>query len=159
MNRTARGLFWQAALGVVLLAATLSAGCRESEPESGTEMAAMAESAPAAVIVAPQDGDEVTGPDLMVELAAEHIALRPAGVDEPNSGHLHLFIDREPTPVGEAIPNGPGIVHLGRGQTEHLLEGLEPGEHVVIAVLADYLHVRLADARTDTVRFTVRVAQ
>jgi hypothetical protein len=117
------------------------------------------ESAPGAVIVAPRDGDEVAGPNLRIELAAERITLRPAGVDEPNSGHLHLFIDREPTPVGEVIPNEPGIVHLGQAQTEHLLEGLEPGEHMVIAVLADYLHVRLPDTKTDTVRFTVRVAQ
>ncbi len=119
----------------------------------------MAESAPMAVIVAPQDGDEITGPNFTIQLAAENIALRPAGVDEPNSGHLHLFIDREPTPVGEVIPNEPGIVHLGQAQTEFLLEGLEPGEHVVIAVLADYLHVALPEAKTDTVRFTVRAPQ
>ena len=96
---------------------------------------------------------------MTIELAAENIALRPAGVDEPNSGHLHLFIDREPTAVGAVIPNEPGIVHLGQAQTEHTLEGLEPGEHVVIAVLADYLHIRIPNAKTDTVRFTVGVVQ
>jgi hypothetical protein len=157
MKETNRVLLRRAVLGTALLALAVTAGCRESEPEG--EAAAMAESGPAAVIVAPQDGDEVTGPNLTIQLAAENIALRPAGVDELNSGHLHLFIDREPTPVGETIPTGPGIVHLGQAQTEHTIEGLEPGEHVVIAVLADYLHVSLADAKTDTVRFTVRPAQ
>jgi hypothetical protein len=78
---------------------------------------------------------------------------------EPNSGHLHLFIDREPTPAGQVIPNEPGIVHLGQAQTEHLLENLNPGEHVVIAALADYLHVRIPNAKTDTVRFSVRAVQ
>jgi hypothetical protein len=101
----------------------------------------------------------VAGPAVTIELAAEHIALRAAGVDEPNSGHLHLFIDREPTPVGAVIPTGPGIVHLGQAQTEYTLEDLEPGEHVVIAVLADFLHVTIPGARTDTVRFTVRAPQ
>lgn len=155
--RTAHGLFSQPALGVALLAVAVSAGCREAEPEG--EPATTAESAPAAVILAPQDGDEVTRPSFTIRLAAENIALRPAGVDEPNSGHLHLFIDREPTPAGAVIPNEPGIVHLGQAQTEYTLEGLEPGVHTVIAALADYLHVRLADAKTDTVRFTVTAAQ
>jgi hypothetical protein len=149
-------LLCRPALATALLAAAVSAGCRESEPEG--EPAVMAESAPAAVILAPQDGDEVAGPNLTIELAAERITLRPAGVDEPNSGHLHLFIDREATPAGAVIPSEPGIVHLGQAQTAYTLEGLEPGEHVVIAALADYLHVRLANARTDTVRFTVTVA-
>jgi hypothetical protein len=157
MKRTVRGSFWRPALGVALLAAALSAACREAEPEG--ESSATVESTPAAVIMAPQDGDEVTGSALTIALAAEHIALRPAGVDEPNSGHLHLFIDREPTPAGAVIPNEPGIVHLGQAQTEHLLEDLEPGEHVVIVALADYLHVRIHNAKTDTVRFTVRAAQ
>ncbi|UCC85002.1 MAG: DUF4399 domain-containing protein [Gemmatimonadota bacterium] len=154
MKGTARGLFWRPALGAALLAAAVSTACREVEPEG--EPAAMPEDAPAAVIIAPRDGDEVTGPSLKIELAAERITLRPAGVDEPNSGHLHLFIDREATAAGEVIPNEPGIVHLGQAQTEHTLENLEPGSHIMIAVLADYLHVRLADAKTDTVRFTLR---
>jgi hypothetical protein len=157
MKMTVRDSFWQPALGVALLAAALSAACRDAEPEG--ESSATVESTPAAVIVSPRDGDELTGPNLTIELAVEHIALRPAGVDEPNSGHLHLFIDREPTPAGQVIPNEPGIVHLGQAQTEHLLENPNPGEHVVIAALADYLHVRIPNAKTDTVRFSVRAVQ
>lgn len=153
MKRTVRGLLCKPALGVALLAAAFSAACGEAEPEG--ESSATVESTPAAVIVSPRDGDELTGPNLTIELAVEHIVLRPAGVDEPNSGHLHLFIDREPTPPGQVIPNEPGIVHLGQAQTEYLLEELEPGEHAVIAALADYLHVRIPNAKTDTVRFTV----
>jgi hypothetical protein len=68
-------------------------------------------------------------------------------------------MSRTAAPAGQVIPNEPGIVHLGQAQTEHVLEGLEPGEHVVIAVIADYLHVRLPDAKTDTVRFSVRAVQ
>jgi hypothetical protein len=137
---------------VAVALAVLVSGCRESEPEADQPVAGVA----AAVIVSPGVGETVSGPSVRVELAVENIALRPAGVDEPASGHLHLFIDRDLTPAGVVIPNEDGIVHLGKAQTEHLLEGLAPGEHTVIAVLGDYLHIRIANARTDTVHFSVR---
>jgi hypothetical protein len=142
-------------VGTAFVAVTLAvmvSGCREAEPEADQPVAKAA----AAVIVAPVAGETVSGPSVRVELAVENIALRPAGVDESDSGHLHLFIDRDLTPAGEVIPSEDGIVHLGKAQTEHLLEALAPGEHTVIAVLGDYLHIRIADARTDTVRFSVR---
>jgi hypothetical protein len=141
----------RAAIVAAALAVLLS-GCRGSEPEADQPVAEAA----AAAIVVPSDGDMVSGSSIKVELAVENIALRPAGVDEPNTGHLHLFIDRDLTPAGEVIPNENGIVHLGKAQTEHLFEELVPGEHTVIAVLGDYLHARIPDARTDTVRFSVR---
>ena len=111
--------------------------------------------APAAVVVAPADGAMLTGPDVTVELAAERVTLAPAGTMEPGTGHLHLFINHDLTPEGEVIPTEEGIVHLGKAQTEHVLQGLQPGNYTVIAVLADGAHVRLAGAATDTVRFMV----
>lgn len=108
---------------------------------------------PAAVIVAPADGAMLTGPDVTIELAAENITLAPAGTMEPGTGHLHLFVNHELTPEGEVIPTEEGIVHLGKAQTEHVLQGLTPGNYTVIAVLADGAHERLAGAATDTVRF------
>jgi hypothetical protein len=109
----------------------------------------------AAVIVAPADADTVDGPSVRIELATENVAVRPAGTEEPGSGHHHLFVNRDLTPLGETIPAESGIIHLGGAQTEHTLEDLAPGTYTVIAVLGDYQHVRL-DAKTDTVRFTVR---
>jgi hypothetical protein len=140
---------------IAFVAAALAvfvSGCREAEPEADQPIAEVA----AAVIIAPGDGDTISGSSVRVELAAENVALRPAGVDEPGSGHLHLFIDRDLSPEGEVIPTEDGIVHLGKAQTEHVLEDLPPGEHMVIAVLGDYLHVRVPKAKTDTVRFSVR---
>ncbi|UCC73938.1 MAG: DUF4399 domain-containing protein [Gemmatimonadota bacterium] len=139
-------------LSAALLAAW-SAGCQQAEPQ---REAVEARDRPAATIVAPADGDTLSRPEVRIEFAVEHIALRPAGTDEPDSGHLHLFVNRELTPAGEVIPAEQGIVHLGQAQTEHLLEDLEPGDYTVIAVLGDYLHVRIPGAKTDTVRFTVR---
>ncbi len=112
--------------------------------------------APAAVIVAPADGATLSGPDVQVDLAVENITLAAAGMHEPGTGHLHLFINRDLTPVGEVIPAGEGIVHLGKPQSGYLLEGLEPGEYTIVAVLGDWAHVRIAEALTDTVRIVVQ---
>lgn len=110
---------------------------------------------PAAIITAPANGDTVRGTAVTVQLGARGITIRPAGTNEANTGHHHLFIDRDPTPVGEAIPVEPGIVHLGAAQTEYALEGLAPGEHRVIALIGDFAHVRIGTVATDTVHFTV----
>lgn len=129
------------------------AGC--SRPPAQQQEEAAAPPAPAAVIVAPADGAMLTGPDITVDLAAENIQLAPAGTMEPNTGHLHLFLNHDLTPEGEVIPTGEGIVHLGQAQTEHVFQGLQPGDYTLIAVLADGAHVRLSGAATDTVRFMV----
>ena len=104
----------------------------------------------------PADGATVTGPDVRVVLQAHGVEIVPAGVEQPNSGHHHLFMDVPVTAAGEPIPAGPGIVHLGGAQTEHTFEGLAPGEHVLIATLGDWLHVPIESVGADTVRFTIQ---
>jgi hypothetical protein len=127
--------------------------CSEGRDASG---AAEAEDAAASVsILAPADGATLPSGPVTIVLGANGVAIVPAGTDEPSSGHHHLFVDREPTADGEAIPTGEGIVHLGAAQTEAVLEGLASGEHTVIAVLGDFLHRRIGTVATDTVRFTI----
>jgi len=107
-------------------------------------------------ITEPASGAVMDGPNARIVLAASGIAIGPAGVDS-NAAHHHLFLDTDPTPAGQPIPAGEaGIVHLGQGQTEHTFEGLAPGSHRVIAVLANWVHVPLAPPVHDTVEFTVR---
>lgn len=108
-------------------------------------------------ITSPASGATIQGDRVTIELGAGGVSVVPAGTDQPNSGHHHLFIDRDVSPVGEPIPTEAGIVHLGLAQTSHVLEGLQPGEHTVIAVLGDFQHVRVGTVATDTVRFTVVV--
>jgi len=107
-------------------------------------------------IVGPADGATVTGPGLRVELQAHGVEIVPAGVEQPNSGHHHLFMDVPVTAAGEPIPAGPGIVHLGGAQTEYTFEGLDAGEHILIAQLGDRLHVPVESVGADTVRFTIQ---
>jgi hypothetical protein len=107
-------------------------------------------------LLTPSDGVEVLGTSVQVRLAAEGIEIAPAAELRPGAAHHHLFIDRDVAVWGAAIPAEPGILHLGAGQTEHMVTGLEPGEHRIIAVLGDNLHVPLQPPVADTVRFTVR---
>ncbi len=108
-------------------------------------------------IVEPVDAADVSGPDVRIVLAAAGVEIAPASEERSGTAHHHLFIDRTLTPPSDEIPAGvTGIVHLGRGQTEFVIQGLEAGTHTVIAVLADWAHVPLDPLATDTVRFTVR---
>lgn len=108
-------------------------------------------------IVEPADGAVVNGRDVRVVLAATGIEIAPANEERSGTAHHHLFIDRTITPLGDTIPAGvTGIIHLGRGQTEFVVQGLAPGPHTVIAVLADWAHVPLDPLTTDTIRFSVR---
>ena len=111
----------------------------------------------ASVEIAEPDDRAVIGGDVNVVLVARGIEIAPAADEREGTAHHHLFVDRDLTPLGDTIPSGvTGILHLGRGQTEFLLRGLAPGNHTVIALLADRGHVPLSPPASDTVRFTVR---
>lgn len=108
-------------------------------------------------IVEPVDGAVLTDGSVRVVLKARGVEIAPASDPRQGTAHHHLFVDRDVTPLRDTIPAGVlGILHLGRGQTEFVLEELEPGEHRVIALLANHSHVPLEPPAADTVRFTVR---
>lgn len=136
------------ALALSLLLAPLAAACGESAPVP---------SEPARVrIVAPTEGQVIEGTEVLVQLDAEGVRITPATVQDAGTGHHHLFIDRDITPLSDTIPAGvTGILHMGQGQTEFLLTDMEPGEHRLIAVIANWGHVPLTPPAVDTVRFTV----
>ncbi len=107
-------------------------------------------------ITAPRNGATVSGP-VKITLQATGVEIVPATDERPGTGHHHLFVDHDLTPVDDTIPRGvTGILHLGRGQTEFVLDSLKPGPHRVIAVVADWRHVPLKPLVVDTVRFTVK---
>ena len=108
-------------------------------------------------IVEPVAEATVDGPDVRIVLSAAGVEIAPASEERSGTAHHHLFIDRPLTRPSDTIPAGvTGIIHLGRGQTEFVLQGLAPGTHSVIAVLADWAHLPLDPLATDTVRFTVQ---
>ena len=89
--------------------------------------------------ITPEDGTTVTSP-VTVEFGVERMDVVPAGVDQPNSGHHHLLVDTEMPPLDQPIPADSYHIHFGDGSTSTELE-LEPGEHTLLLLLGDHLHV------------------
>jgi Domain of unknown function (DUF4399) len=120
-------------------------------------MAALGQTGHATVkIVSPANGSTLSGP-VKVVLQATGVEIVPATVERPGTGHHHLFVDHDLTPVDDTIPRGvTGILHLGRGQTEFVLDSLKPCPHRVIAVVGNWKHIPLNPLVVDTVRFTVK---
>jgi hypothetical protein len=107
-------------------------------------------------ITAPATGATVSGP-VKVTLVATGVEIVPATVERPGTGHHHLFVDRDVTGINDTIPKGTtGIIHLGRGQTEFVLDSLKPGPHRIIAVVGDWRHIPLNPWVVDTVQITVK---
>jgi len=108
-------------------------------------------------IVEPKGGDSVKGPSIHVVLQAQGVEIAPAAEHRAGTAHHHLFLDTDLTAPDGAVPVGvPGIVHLGKGQTEYTFEAVAPGVHRLIALLADPNHIPLKPLVADTVRFVVK---
>ena len=107
-------------------------------------------------IVEPADGAMVEGGSVLVTLEVSGLTIAPAGTMEPGTGHHHLVVDGVLPVGGLPIPMVAGVhVHMGQAQTEYELTGLDAGEHMVIAVVGDGLHVPLDPWVVDTIRFVV----
>jgi hypothetical protein len=98
----------------------------------------------------------VLSTSVQIRLAAEGIEIAPAAEMRRDTAHHHASIDQDVTAWDIPIPAGPEILHLGGGETEVTVTGLDPREHRIIAVPGDNLHVPLQPPVADTVRFTVR---
>jgi hypothetical protein len=108
-------------------------------------------------IVSPSDGDTLASGVVTVRLEVEGLVVVPAGVEQASSGHHHLLVDAPLPALDLPVPSEAGrYIHLGKGQTEFLLEELDIGEHRVIALVGDHMHVPLSPPVADTVRFVVR---
>ena len=107
-------------------------------------------------ITSPAEGDTVTGSAVHITLNATGIEIAPAADARPETAHHHLYLDVD-FPQSEAtIPMGvAGVVHLGQAQKEYHWEGVTPGPHRLIAVLADPGHIPVRPYVTDTVNFVV----
>ena len=107
-------------------------------------------------ITEPANNATVSSP-VKIVLKTTGVEIVPATDERPGTGHHHLFLDHALTPAKDTIPRGvTGILHLGRGQTEFVLDSLKPGPHRVIDVVADSKHRPLSPMVADTVNFTVK---
>lgn len=107
-------------------------------------------------ITAPADGASVAEGPVTVRFEVEGLRIVPAGTMDLGTGHHHLVVDTTLASWADPIPAMPGrFIHLGQGQSEFVLDGLSPGDHTVIAIVADGVHIPLDPPVADTVTFTV----
>lgn len=89
--------------------------------------------------IEPLDGATVKGP-VRVVMGLSGMGIAPAGVDAPETGHHHIFIDVDKVDPDAIIPMNDTHRHFGRGQTETSLT-LTPGRHTLQLVLGDRNHM------------------
>lgn len=130
---------------------------REMDPTPATEMAPQETATGTVRILAPAEGATLDGSDVTVELEVTGVRIVAAGDTTSGTGHHHLYLDAELTPGDQPVPSVPGsIIHMGDGSATYTFEGVAPGDHRIIAVVADGVHVPLQPWVVDTVTFTVR---
>jgi hypothetical protein len=94
------------------------------------------------------------GQPLSVDVTVQGVTLIAADGDvSGKTGHLHVFVDRDPTTAGQAIPKEAGIIHTAA--TPITVEGLTTGEHTIWVVLGDGVHVPFAPMVADKLTVTV----
>jgi len=136
----------------VLLLPLLVVACGGGESDAMPEAE---EPAGTVTIVTPTEGAQIEGSTVTVQLSTD-VQLLPAGDMTEGTGHHHLYLDADLTPPDQPVPTVPGeIIHMGDASTSFVFEDVEPGEHRLIAVVADGVHVPLQPWVVDTVTFTV----
>jgi hypothetical protein len=149
-------------LSSVLALALLFTACAADAESDGDQTAGEPASSEAQVvaevtIVEPAHGAAIEGSTVRVRLEASGVRIVQAGDTTSGTGHHHIFLDDDLSPAGQPVPSIPGrIVHMGDGSAEYVFEDVAEGEHRLIAVVADGVHVPLQPWVVDTVSFTVR---
>lgn len=90
------------------------------------------------------DGATVSSP-LKVTMSSENFAIQPAGDIIDGTGHLHILVDADCTPVGEVVIKDETHLHYGNGQLEAELT-LAPGQHTLCLQAANGAHIALPGA-------------
>lgn len=123
-------------------------------------LAAAAQGEPSVEITSPSDGDTVTSEDgtVLIRVEVENFELVEPGTEPAEGeGHAHLIIDGEEPEAGDTL--GDEAIHLGAEPFTSRDVELEPGEHTVMAVLADSAHEVTDPVASDEVTFTVEEAE
>lgn len=148
-------------LAPVILLSLLWSACGgtdgpSGEPGEAAEPAAAPGSSASVRITQPEDGSTVPQGPLEVVFEVEGVEIAPAGTMDEGTGHHHLIVDAEVVSWTEPIGVEEGrYIHMGQAQTSFTVEGLAPGEHRLIAVVADGVHIPLDPPVADTVHIIV----
>lgn len=139
---------------IAVLLPFVTVACGGDDAESGA-LPETETSAGTVTIVTPTQGMSITGVSVTVQLSST-VQILPAGDLTPATGHHHIFLDADLSEAGVPVPSVPGsIVHMGDASSTFTFEEVAPGEHRLIVVIADGVHVPLQPWVVDTVTFTV----
>ena len=142
----------------VAMFAVALVGCGGDAGDQSQEAAPEADATPqpgTVTIAQPADGAELDAGPVLVVMEVSGVEIVSAGNMEPGTGHHHLIVDAD-VDWALPIPNDPGVHHMGQAQTEYTLTDLTPGEHRIIAVVADGVHIPLDPPVSDTITVVVR---
>lgn len=141
----------RAAAALAVLAAGAAACSREPDPFAdvrrnrvGDTVAATTTPPPpkGVFILTPARGASVKGNVVNLELDVDGIRIVPPDGDTSGeTGHFHVFVDKEPVNVGDVIPRGPDIIHSTANPLP--VPGLGVGQHQLFVVVGDGNHARL----------------
>ena len=115
------------------------------------------------MFISPVDGAALTGElkdgkvTVHVQMGAEGIKVEPAGAVVPGSGHHHIIIDADATPLGTSVPADGSHIHYGKGQTETDLQ-LAPGTYKLTLQFANGVHQSYGPKLASTIKVTVAAA-
>lgn len=140
-----------------IAAAMIGCGGGDGSGETGDTVPMEEVAAPASVtIVSPADGAELEAGPVLVVMEVANLEIVAAGVMDAGTGHHHLVVNGD-VDWTLPIPNDEGVhYHMGLAETEFTLEGLAPGEHRIIAVVADGVHIPLDPPVADTITVVIR---
>jgi hypothetical protein len=95
------------------------------------------------------------GEPIAVEVEVDGASLVAANGDTSGrTGHLHVFIDKPPTPAGQMIPKEDGIIHAATPKID-IPAFTTAGEHTLWVVLGDGNHIPFAPPVMDKVTVIV----
>ena len=141
-------------------------GAGAAAPGEATEAGAAATGGPQRVFfVTPKDGATISGPKdaegkvrIALKFGVEGMTVKPAGTNEPATGHHHIVIDGAPIPDGMPVPADEMHIHYGKGQTEAAIT-LAPGKHKLTMQFANYAHLSYGPKMASTIEITVNEDQ
>jgi hypothetical protein len=132
---------------LVFLLPLAAAACGGSDAESNAMPEPAVVAAPAATgtvtITSPASGATVTGTSVVGQLSST-VQIVAAGTMTAGTGHHHLFLDADVSAADVPVPTVPGsIIHMGDASSSYTFTNVPPGQHRLIAVVADGVHVPL----------------
>lgn len=100
------------------------------------------------------------GEAIKVEVKVEGVQIVTAASDKSNkdgaAGHLHIFVNKDPTAAGTAIPSGdPAIIHTASTSVEIPANLLKVGENILWVVLGYADHTPFDPQVLDKIIVTV----